>query len=296
MRVSVVRQLVSRGHKFGHQTRIGRTVQKECGFCAQSIEVPDDVMQVRVIVPIIEGKCDNVPAGVDMVYESRWAGSVVDLPVIRIDHYRRSAGIDALISQQAGYGLEAVTKCLYRGHHLQDCGRCRNCIGAAMQEQDSTRSYTVDDCGADLGCGLCSAPVARFDCPTDGVLITETAGGRQNGCIGFTHWGAEVRFCTRASCILNELIKVVEVSCQFCAGHQRGIFVAVGMVSDFVALGDDFVDQARISHTIQEESGFDSQQCEVVEDLPHVLGSGCITDGQGNNRHIGVDLVHDFGG
>ena len=147
-----------------------------------------------------------------------------------------------------------------------------------------------------MGCGLCSAPVARFDCPTDGVLITETAGGRQNGCIGFTHWGAEVRFCTRASCILNELIKVVEVSCQFCAGHQRGIFVAVGMISDFVALGDDFVDQARISHTIQEESGFDSQQCEVVEDLPHVLGSGCVTDGQGNNRHIGVDLVHDFGG
>ncbi|MPM69210.1 hypothetical protein SDC9_116154 [bioreactor metagenome] len=63
------------------------------------------------------------------------------------------------------------------------------------------------------------------------------------------------------------------------------------MVTDFMDLGDDVVNQGRVGQAIQEEGRFDVQQRQIRQYLAEVGSTGNITDGQGNDLLIGVDLI-----
>lgn len=49
--------------------------------------------------------------------------------------------------------------------------------------------------------------------------------------------------------------------------------------------------ESRIGQTIQEEGRFDIQQGQIRQYLAEISGTGNITDSQGNDLLIGVDLI-----
>ncbi|MPM69209.1 hypothetical protein SDC9_116153 [bioreactor metagenome] len=82
---------------------------------------------------------------------------------------------------------------------------------------------------------------------------------------------------------MDQLLKIIEVVGQLGFGHLGGIVMTEGVVADFMALGDDVINQGRIGQTIQEEGGFDIQSGQVRQYFAEIVCVRSIADGKGND-------------
>ena len=296
MAESMVTDFVALGKDIIDQSRISEPVQEESRFYIQQGQVRQYLAEIFSTGYIADGQGNDLLVGIDLIDQLRRYRDDRWIRIDRVDginwiNWVNRVRVDALERQQTCDGPEFIAECACCCDHFQQSGRSSGGRTVAVEQEDGSRCQVVHDCGADLSCSQCSGPVTCIECPTDCVVVSKRAGSCEHSSVRCPHWSAEIRFCACSGGVLDELLKVVEISCQLTCRHLGGIFVTVGMVADFVALGDDVVDQGRVGQSVQEEGGLDVQCRQIRQYLPYVCSIGSIADCERNDFFTGRYLI-----